>query len=72
MVSWTDVVGVKGWCQGVRDAKESPARCRLARWCLVVPVGGAGVIVVASMDGCPTRHGIAGTMSPCPVVGGSC
>ena len=56
VVSWTDVVGVKGWCQGVRDAKESPARCRLARWCLVVPVGGAGVIVVASMDGCPTRH----------------
>jgi len=23
VVSWTDVVGVKGWCQGVRDAKES-------------------------------------------------
>ena len=68
MVSWTDV-GVKG----VRDA-----RCKVVcllrgvglRDGLVVPVAGAGV--VASMDGCPTRNGIAGTMSPCPVVGGSC
>ena len=36
--------------KGVRDAKESTARCRFARWCLVVPVGGAGVVVVASME----------------------
>ena len=63
-----DGVGVKG----VRDAKESVCFLRGfgLRDGLVVPVAGAGV--VASMDGCPTRHGIAGTMSPCPVVGGSC
>ena len=68
-MSWTDVgvndvgvndVGVKG----VRDAKESPARCRFARWCLVVSV--AGVVVVASMEWCPTRH-VVGATSPCPV-----
>ena len=39
--------------KGVRDAKESPARCRFARWCLVVPVAG---VVVASMEWVPTRH----------------
>ena len=35
-------------------------------WLVVVPAG-AGVVVVASMDGVPTRHVIVGTMSPCPV-----
>jgi len=38
-----------------------------ARWCLVVPVAGAEV-VVASMEGVPTRHVVVAT-SPCPVVG---
>jgi len=51
VVSWTDVVGVKGWCQGVRDAKESVS-WKVASFllaCLVVPAGDvAGV--VASME----------------------
>ena len=51
----------------------SPARCRFARWCLVVPVEAvasfAGGVVGAFNGGVPTRHVIVGTMSPCPVVG---
>ena len=44
----SNVVGVKGWCQGVRDAKESVS-WKVARACLVVPAGDvAGV--VASME----------------------
>ena len=51
VVSWTDVVGVKG----VRDAKESVCFLRGfgLRDGLVVPVAG---VVVASMEVCPTRH----------------
>jgi len=69
-VSWTDVgvndvgvndVDVKG-CAMRRSL--SPARL-VARWCLVVPVAG---VVVASMEGVPTRHVVVET-SPCPVVG---
>ena len=44
--------------------RRSPARL-VARWCLVVPVAG---VVVASMEGVPTRHVVVET-SPCPVVG---
>ena len=64
-MSWTDVgvndVDVKG-CAMRRSL--SPARL-VARWCLVVPVAG---VVVASMEGVPTRHVVVET-SPCPVVG---
>jgi len=59
-VSWTDVVGVKGVRDGLLHGW-------FARWCLVVPVAGAEV-VVASMEGVPTRHVVVAT-SPCPVVG---
>ena len=55
-MSWTDVVGVKG----VRDAKESPARCR-AR-CLV----GVSCRVCSLNGDVPTRH-VVGETSPCPV-----
>jgi len=56
--------------------RRSPARL-VARWCLVVPVEAVASFaggVVGAFNGiwCPTRHGIAGAMSPCPVVGGSC
>ena len=47
-----------------RDAKS--VSCEVSYEMVVVPAG-AGVVVVASMDGVPTRHVIVGTMSPCPV-----
>ena len=69
VVSWTDVVGVKGWCQGVRDAKESVCFLRGfgLRDGLNVPV--AGVVVVAFNGGVAYKACHRRTMSPCPVMG---
>ena len=65
VVSWTDVVGVKGWCQGVRDAKESVS-CEV------------GCEMVSRRSGCRSRSSLNGgcaykacrhETSPCPGVG---
>jgi len=53
VVSWTDVVGVKGWCQGVRDAKESVS-CEVSV-CEMVSRR-SGCRRCSLNGGVPTRH----------------
>jgi len=64
-VSSTDVVGVKGWTgvKGVRDAKESPARCRFARWSRR-----SGCRSCSSLNGGVSYKACRHETSPCPGV----